>query len=224
MRPENMKLVVLVNEGSASASEIVSGAVQDLDAGVIMGQDRTYGKGLVQKITPLKYSAALKYTVAKYYTPSGRCIQAVNYSGGREDKGKQLNSMPKIIDVISNPANEDVKEEGEGESEGDEEEEEIMMTLQDRADGASTVKDSERKQFYTKSGRSIRDGGGIEPGTWICRGYVACLKGYLSFLFLSCSNTTGALGSPGLCLVPSCSIITITITILLHITIVLTMA
>lgn len=78
-------LVVLVDGGSASASEIVSGAIQDLDRGVIIGQ-RTFGKGLVQQTRPLSYNAQLKVTVAKYYTPSGRCIQALDYTH-RTDKG-----------------------------------------------------------------------------------------------------------------------------------------
>mmetsp|Transcript_19059 Transcript_19059/g.18390 ORF Transcript_19059/g.18390 Transcript_19059/m.18390 type:complete len:1062 (-) Transcript_19059:391-3576(-) len=84
IRPAGMKLAVMVNGGSASASEIVAGAVQDLDAGIIVGPDKTYGKGLVQKITPLPYDNALKYTIAKYYTPSGRCIQRIGYTGGRD--------------------------------------------------------------------------------------------------------------------------------------------
>jgi carboxyl-terminal processing protease len=73
------KLVVLVNEGSASASEILAGAIQDHDRGVILGT-KTFGKGLVQTITPLNYNTSLKITTAKYYTPSGRCIQKVDYS------------------------------------------------------------------------------------------------------------------------------------------------
>ena len=73
-------LVVLVNGGSASASEIVSGSLQDLDRAVIIGE-KTYGKGLVQGTKPLPYNSQLKYTTAKYYLPSGRCIQEVNYSG-----------------------------------------------------------------------------------------------------------------------------------------------
>eukprot|EP01035_Chromulina_nebulosa_P017814 gene17814-23424_t len=85
IRPPGMKLAVLVNGGSASAAEIVAGAIQDLDAGVIVGSSKTYGKGLVQKVAPLPYDSALKYTVARYYTPSGRCIQATTYSGGRDD-------------------------------------------------------------------------------------------------------------------------------------------
>lgn len=73
------KLVVLINQGSASASEIVAGAMQDHDRGVIIGT-KSYGKGLVQTITPLSYNASLKITTAKYYTPSGRCIQKINYA------------------------------------------------------------------------------------------------------------------------------------------------
>ena len=71
----NTKLAVLVNGNTASAAEIVSGAVQDLDVGVIVGSDRTFGKGLVQNVEELPFNSALKFTVAKYYTPSGRCIQ-----------------------------------------------------------------------------------------------------------------------------------------------------
>jgi carboxyl-terminal processing protease len=77
-------LVVLTNRGSASASEIVSGTIQDLDRGVIVGQ-RTFGKGLVQSTRPLTYGTQLKVTTAKYYTPTGRCIQALDYSHRNED-------------------------------------------------------------------------------------------------------------------------------------------
>ncbi len=77
-------LVVLVNSGSASASEIVSGVIQDLDRGVIVGT-RTYGKGLVQTTRDLSYQTKLKLTTAKYYIPSGRCIQALDYSHRNED-------------------------------------------------------------------------------------------------------------------------------------------
>jgi len=72
-------LTVLVNHSSASASEIVAGTMQDLDRGVIIGE-RSYGKGLVQTTYPLGYNARLKLTIAKYYTPSGRCIQALDYT------------------------------------------------------------------------------------------------------------------------------------------------
>jgi len=75
----NIPLVILVNEGSASASEIVSGAIQDLDRGVIVGQ-RTFGKGLVQNIFPMSYNTQIKVTVAHYYLPSNRCIQEIDYS------------------------------------------------------------------------------------------------------------------------------------------------
>lgn len=72
-------LVILVNESSASASEIVSGSIQDFDRGVIVGQ-RTFGKGLVQNILPMSYNTQMKVTVSKYYIPSKRCIQEIDYS------------------------------------------------------------------------------------------------------------------------------------------------
>ncbi|CAJ1958490.1 unnamed protein product [Cylindrotheca closterium] len=114
------KLAVLVNRGTASAAEIVSGAVQDLDVGVIVGSDRTFGKGLVQNVEDLPFNTALKFTVAKYYTPSGRCIQGINYS-----EGGGLN-------------------EGEGKFR------------------SSKVQERDRQVFYTKAGRIVKDGGGVE--------------------------------------------------------------
>lgn len=80
----NIPLVVLVNRGSASASEIVSGVIQDLDRGVILG-NRTFGKGLVQTTRDLSYNSKLKITTAKYYIPSGRCIQALDYTHRNDD-------------------------------------------------------------------------------------------------------------------------------------------
>ena len=77
-------LLVLVDGGSASSSEIVSGALQDLDRATIMGR-RTYGKGLVQSIRPLPYNGQLKITISKYYTPSGRCVQAIDYAKRGDD-------------------------------------------------------------------------------------------------------------------------------------------
>jgi carboxyl-terminal processing protease len=117
---KNTKLAVLVNRGTASAAEIVSGAVQDLDVGIIVGSDRTFGKGLVQNVEDLPFNTALKFTVAKYYTPSGRCIQSVNYNEGgvgNDNEGKYT---------------------------------------------ASRVSQKDRQIFYTKSGRTVRDGGGVE--------------------------------------------------------------
>ncbi|WP_430814382.1 S41 family peptidase [Carboxylicivirga sp. RSCT41] len=79
-----MPLAVMISRGSASASEIVSGAIQDLDRGVVIGQ-RSFGKGLVQTTRNLSYNAKLKVTTAKYYIPSGRCIQALDYTHRDED-------------------------------------------------------------------------------------------------------------------------------------------
>ncbi len=93
----NLPLVVLVNGMSASASEIVAGAIQDLDRGVIIGE-RTFGKGLVQNIIPLSYNTQMKVTVAKYYIPSGRCIQSIDY-GHRDSLGRVVS----IPDSLTNP-------------------------------------------------------------------------------------------------------------------------
>ena len=77
-------IIVLIDSGSASSSEIVSGALQDLDRATIMGK-RSYGKGLVQSLVPIAYNGQMKVTTAKYYTPSGRCVQAIDYSSRNED-------------------------------------------------------------------------------------------------------------------------------------------
>ena len=77
-------IIVMIDSGSASSSEIVSGALQDLDRAVIMGK-RSYGKGLVQSIRPMPYNGQIKVTTAKYYTPSGRCVQAIDYANRNED-------------------------------------------------------------------------------------------------------------------------------------------
>ncbi len=90
-------MVVLVNSGSASAAEIVSGSLQDLDRAVIIGQ-RTFGKGLVQSTRPLSYNAQLKVTTSKYYIPSGRCIQALDYTHRNPD-----GSVGKVPDSLMNP-------------------------------------------------------------------------------------------------------------------------
>jgi carboxyl-terminal processing protease len=91
----NMPLAVLINGASASASEIVSGAIQDLDRGIVVGT-RSYGKGLVQSTRPLPYDGSLKLTIAKYYTPSGRCIQAIDYAHRNED-----GSLSRIPDSLT---------------------------------------------------------------------------------------------------------------------------
>jgi len=85
----DIPLVILVNEGSASASEIVSGSIQDFDRGVIVGQ-RTFGKGLVQNIFPMSYNTQIKVTVAHYYLPSNRCIQEIDYSKKKKNVADTL--------------------------------------------------------------------------------------------------------------------------------------
>lgn len=107
-------VAVLINRGSASASEIVAGTFQDYDRGVILGE-KSYGKGLVQVSRPLSYNSQLKVTTAKYYTPTGRCIQVLDYGHRREDGS--VGSIP----------------------------------------------DSLKRAFKTKNGRTVYDGGGIDP-------------------------------------------------------------
>ena len=99
----NIPLVVLINRSSASASEIVSGAIQDLDRGVVIGQ-RSFGKGLVQQTRKLSYNAQMKVTTAKYYIPSGRCIQALDYSNRDEDGsvGKVPDSLRTEFKTLKN--------------------------------------------------------------------------------------------------------------------------
>ncbi|NOY47127.1 MAG: S41 family peptidase [Chlorobi bacterium] len=107
-------LIVLIDGGSASASEIVSGSLQDLDRAVIIGS-RSFGKGLVQRPKPLTYGTQVKITISRYYTPSGRCIQALDY------------------------------------------------WHRDKNGNAIRVKKEDFNEFKTKNGRSVFDGGGIEP-------------------------------------------------------------
>ncbi len=111
---DQMPVAVLINRGSASASEIVAGTIQDYDRGVVIGE-KSYGKGLVQISRPLSYNSQLKVTTAKYYTPTGRCIQALDYTHRRDDGS--VGSIP----------------------------------------------DSLKSSFKTPNGRTVYDGGGIEP-------------------------------------------------------------
>ncbi|MEX2231799.1 MAG: S41 family peptidase [Cyclobacteriaceae bacterium] len=107
-------VAVVINRGSASASEIVAGTLQDYDRGVVLGE-KSYGKGLVQVSRPLSYNSQLKVTTAKYYTPTGRCIQVLDYAHRRQDGS-----------VLSIP-------------------------------------DSIKQSFKTTHGRTVYDGGGIDP-------------------------------------------------------------
>ncbi|HAA12916.1 MAG TPA: peptidase S41 [Cytophagales bacterium] len=107
-------VAVLINSGSASASEIVAGVLQDYDRGILIGQ-KSFGKGLVQATRPLTYNSQLKVTTAKYYIPSGRCIQALDYTHRRPD-----GSVGKIADSL-------------------------------------------KVEFFTQNGRSVFDGGGVDP-------------------------------------------------------------
>lgn len=91
---EQLPLAILVDGNSASASEIVAGAIQDYDRGVIIGQ-RTFGKGLVQNILPLTYNTQMKVTTAKYYIPSGRCIQEIDYSHKKDTTAVKNDSLGK---------------------------------------------------------------------------------------------------------------------------------
>lgn len=91
---QEIPIVVLVDQGSASASEIVSGTFQDIERAVVVG-NQTFGKGLVQQTMPMPYNAQVKITTAKYYTPSGRCIQAIDYSSRNAD-----GSVGKIADSL----------------------------------------------------------------------------------------------------------------------------
>lgn len=149
IRSPGTRLVVLVNGGSASASEIVAGAIQDLDAGVVMGQSKTYGKGLVQKILPLPYDSALKYTIAKYYTPSGRCIQSISYSGGRLDDGEGVATARGGEEGAAQAADDDAAD--------------AAAERDVSNDGARTIRERDRNTFLTASGRQVLDGGGINP-------------------------------------------------------------
>ena len=110
----DIPLVILINQNSASASEIVAGALQDLDRAVVMGK-RSYGKGLVQRPKPLPYGSQLKVTISRYYTPSGRCIQALDYRNRKKNGA------------------------------------------------AIRYEENQYTAFKTKKGRTVYDGGGINP-------------------------------------------------------------
>ena len=98
----SIPLTVLIDEGSASASEIVAGSIQDLDRGVIIGET-SYGKGLVQRTYDLKYGSKVKLTIAKYYTPSGRCVQRLEYY--EKEEGERPKEIPDSLLKVFKTAN-----------------------------------------------------------------------------------------------------------------------
>jgi len=102
-------LAILVDGGSASASEIVSGSLQDLDRGVVIGTE-SFGKGLVQTTHNLSYNSMLKITIAKYYTPSGRCIQRLDYGGERDNKGKAVAIADSLTSTFETKNGREVKD------------------------------------------------------------------------------------------------------------------
>jgi len=108
---KDIPLVVLINERSASAAEIVAGALQDYDRAVLVGR-KSFGKGLVQTTIPLTYNAQIKVTTAKYYIPSGRCIQAIDYAQTRENG--TLTSVPDSLRKAFKTANGRIVRDGAG--------------------------------------------------------------------------------------------------------------
>ncbi len=107
----DMQLVVLINNSSASASEILAGAVQDLDRGLLVGE-RTFGKGLVQNIRSVGYGGYLKVTTSKYYIPSGRCIQAIDYA--KRNEGERMQRIPDSLTNVFKTKNGRVVRDGGG--------------------------------------------------------------------------------------------------------------
>lgn len=151
--PSGTRLAVLVNGQTASASEIVAGAVQDLDLGVVVGS-RTFGKGLVQNVQELPYRTALKYTVGKYYTPSGRCIQSLDYRQGGVRSTEVARSSERGGE--------------QGTPTGSRSPAAGRLRVGEQYE-AHEIAESNRKEFRTASGRRVRDGGGIEPDVTVTR-------------------------------------------------------
>jgi carboxyl-terminal processing protease len=96
----DMPLIVLINENSASASEIVAGSLQDLDRAVVLGTE-SFGKGLVQQTKDMAFNTRLKVTISKYYTPSGRCIQRLDYGGKRDDTGHAVARADSLVSAFT---------------------------------------------------------------------------------------------------------------------------
>lgn len=141
-------LAVLIDEGSASASEIVSGSIQDLDRGVIIGQ-QSFGKGLVQQVKDLDYNTKVKITIAKYYTPSGRCIQRLDYSN-RNKSGKGNNISDSLINSFTTKSGRSVKD-GRGIDPDIEIEERTYSTLTQKLVIKDVIFDYATKYFYANS-------------------------------------------------------------------------
>ena len=167
------KLVVLVNANTASAAEIVTGVVQDTDRGVVIGQ-RTFGKGLVQVVEPLPGGASLKLTVAKYYTPSGRCIQAADYTNRRLNK---LNAAERAEAAATTPLDVGTADSLEGGAAPDAAAPRDPAPPEGRRGGAARIGGNSGgavgekavpdgpppEMFATLNGREVKAGGGIAP-------------------------------------------------------------
>jgi carboxyl-terminal processing protease len=165
-------LVVMINEGSASASEIVSGAIQDWDRGLVVGTT-SFGKGLVQRQFPIRGGGALLLTVAKYYTPSGRLIQRP-YDD--RDRTQYLREAGAHLD-----------ERGEDES----------LEVEPDPDVEAELLDEERPTFHTAAGRPVFGGGGISPDVVIDPDYtltdtqIALLSGAKKYFFNFANDFVG---------------------------------
>lgn len=146
---KDMKLTILINQYSASASEVVAGALQDYDRGVLIGK-RSFGKGLVQSIFNLPHNKTLKLTTSKYYTPSGRCIQKIDYSK-----------------VNRNTYEEDDYEEYYVQNDAKNEDNNDVKNLNSQSTKDKSKDTKSEIQYFTKNGRKVNEQTGISPDIYV---------------------------------------------------------